>query len=144
MNILTMARNLNFTQSVSGKHWQFLSQGGAGSDFYFKWLLWFLKSEIWGVRGSRVEAESPARGAVAEGPGRYDGAKTACLVNRTLFSWDDHLLLSNNTIVFLSFLYLWKLGRTQKTLYLNPTTLSASCWSSEQLQGHGPEQTALS
>lgn len=68
-------------------------------------------------------------------------ARTACLVSRTLFSWDDLLLLSNNTIDFLS-LYLWRLGRTQKTLCLNPTTLSASCWSSGQLQGRGPEQTA--
>lgn len=40
-------------------------------------------------------------------------------MNRILFSSDDHVLLSNNTIVFLSFLYLWRLGRTWKTLYLN-------------------------
>lgn len=83
MNILTMARNLNFTQSVSGKHW-FLSQRGVSSDFYFKWLLWFLKSEIWAVRGSRGEAESPARGAVAGVQEGMTVARTACLVNRTL------------------------------------------------------------
>lgn len=76
MNILTMARNLNFT--VSGKHWQFLRQRGASSDFNFKWLLWFPKSEICAVRRSRVESESPAGGAVA---GVQEGTvvTTACL-----------------------------------------------------------------
>lgn len=109
--------------------------------FLFKWLPWFLKSEICTVRGSRVEAESPAGGTVAGAQEGMKVARTVCLASRTLCSWDEHLLLSNNTIVFLS-LYLWRLGRTQKSLYLNPTTLSASCWSSGQLQGHGPEQTA--
>lgn len=47
----SMASNLYFIQNAPGSHCWFLSQAEVSSDFCFKWLLWFLKREIWALRG---------------------------------------------------------------------------------------------
>ena len=102
MNILAMASNLDLIQSTPGSHWKFLKQEETNYDFCFKWLFWFLPEWNLGCKGSRVKAETLARRLLQ---GSWQGmmvVRDACLVSRTLFLWDNNLLLGYS-VVFLPF-----------------------------------------
>lgn len=101
MNILAMARNLDFIQSIPGIHWKFLKQGGTNSDFCFKWLFWILPEWNLGCKGSKVIAETLARGC-CRGPGRGWWCWGMLPCEQNSLSLDNHLLLGYS-VVFLPF-----------------------------------------